>query len=180
MCSRRNRRNPQGCGFTGNGLPVLMMPDHNNSNVSLKARSKDTMKTCNTCQQEKPLEDFPPSKQNKDGRITKCRVCTRKSANERRKKNLLKRRIQNLNWSKKPSSKLTLKKSKTRWRINNKHKIEAHRIVWKMLQSGRLFRLPCCMCGEEKNTVAHHDDYEKPLEVKWLCHLCHIKIHRNK
>ena len=53
---------------------------------------------------------------------------------------------------------------------------------WKVkeaLRSGKLKRQPCEICGKEK-TVAHHDDYSKPLEVRWLCYSCHRKLHDQK
>jgi hypothetical protein len=41
---------------------------------------------------------------------------------------------------------------------------------------GKIERLPCEVCGKEK-AQAHHEDYSKPLEVKWLCDLHHKQIH---
>ena len=42
----------------------------------------------------------------------------------------------------------------------------------------RLVRQPCEICGGCK-TDAHHDDYNKPLEVRWLCRNCHKEWHMN-
>jgi hypothetical protein len=42
---------------------------------------------------------------------------------------------------------------------------------------GRLARCPCERCGAE-HAEKHHDDYSKPLEVRWLCRPCHLSIHR--
>lgn len=43
-------------------------------------------------------------------------------------------------------------------------------------RQGRLFRQPCCICGEVK-TQAHHENYLKPYEVYWLCHKHHTDRH---
>jgi hypothetical protein len=42
---------------------------------------------------------------------------------------------------------------------------------------GMISRLPCEFCGNKKSE-AHHDDYKKPLEVRWLCHSCHAFLHK--
>ena len=55
-----------------------------------------------------------------------------------------------------------------------KEKRAARRKVATEIEAGRLTRLPCEVCGEAK-TDAHHEDYSKPLDVRWLCHACHIK-----
>lgn len=55
-------------------------------------------------------------------------------------------------------------------------KARARRILLSAVRSGRLVRLPCEMCGEKKSE-AHHEDYAKPLEVRWLCSAHHREAH---
>ena len=52
----------------------------------------------------------------------------------------------------------------------------AHRKVSTEIEANRLFRLPCEICGNEKSD-AHHHDYSRPLEVKWLCRRHHAQSH---
>lgn len=44
---------------------------------------------------------------------------------------------------------------------------------------GRITRQPCEVCGEPK-TDGHHTDYDKPLEVVWLCRKHHAEVHHSK
>lgn len=45
------------------------------------------------------------------------------------------------------------------------------------INSGELTRLPCKQCGKP-DAHAHHEDYDKPLEVTWLCQSCHQLLHQ--
>lgn len=45
------------------------------------------------------------------------------------------------------------------------------------IRSGKIVRLPCERCGHSQ-AEAHHDDYGKPHEVRFLCNACHRKEHK--
>ena len=53
----------------------------------------------------------------------------------------------------------------------------ANNLINNAILRGDIERKPCEICGAEP-TEAHHDDYNKPLEVRWLCRECHSKWHR--
>jgi hypothetical protein len=50
-------------------------------------------------------------------------------------------------------------------------------LVYEAVQRGDLKPSPCEVCGNNLETHAHHDDYAKPLEVRWLCRSCHKRHH---
>jgi hypothetical protein len=52
----------------------------------------------------------------------------------------------------------------------------AQRLSWLAIKSGKLQRQPCEVCGATK-VHGHHDDYTKPLDVRWLCPLHHRRLH---
>lgn len=55
-------------------------------------------------------------------------------------------------------------------------RIIARQIVSDAIRAGRIVRGKCFVCGSE-NAQAHHDDYYKPLDVRWLCRKHHRHIH---
>lgn len=44
------------------------------------------------------------------------------------------------------------------------------------LRRGLIERQPCAECGDLK-VDGHHDDYDKPMEVRWLCRRHHRAVH---
>jgi len=47
------------------------------------------------------------------------------------------------------------------------------------LKRGLLVRGPCHVCGATSSQM-HHEDYAKPLEIRWLCRICHLDLHRKE
>ena len=68
----------------------------------------------------------------------------------------------------------------TDYRQKNSEKVKAHDALNHAVKSGKVKRLPCEICGEKRKyrVHAHHDNYAKPLEVRWLCVVHHKEIHK--
>jgi formylmethanofuran dehydrogenase subunit E len=128
-------------------------------------------KTCNWCGAEKPLTDFYKSK----GRM--CKICYCATERQRRRDNPAVREYD------RQRAKLPHRKENTRrvgkaFRANNPEKYVAQNAVNNAIRDRRLSRgTHCQQCGSEQWLHAHHDDYSKPLEVRWLCAMCHHRHH---
>lgn len=65
------------------------------------------------------------------------------------------------------------------WRRANPRKYECHMAVGAALKRGQLVKQPCEVCGTTEGRIdAHHDRYDRPLEVRWLCRSHHIRWHK--
>ena len=62
------------------------------------------------------------------------------------------------------------------YRAANRDKRRATWAVKAAIKSGRMTRQPCESCGNPR-ADGHHDDYSKPLDVRWLCRSCHRQHH---
>lgn len=69
-----------------------------------------------------------------------------------------------------------------RYRNNEFHRLQVMCRLWvrRSIKAGHMKKQVCEVCGEIK-VDAHHDDYAKPLDVRWLCRSHHREHHeRNK
>jgi hypothetical protein len=57
-------------------------------------------------------------------------------------------------------------------------KLKAKATVKREIYKGNLKRQPCEVCQATKFIHAHHEDYSKPMEVKWLCPQHHQDRHK--
>jgi hypothetical protein len=62
------------------------------------------------------------------------------------------------------------------WDVRNPDKAKAHRALNYAIRQGKVEKLGCLVCGNPKSH-AHHEDYDKPLQVIWLCALHHSAHH---
>lgn len=67
-------------------------------------------------------------------------------------------------------------RERARKNTRNSIKQKAINAVTVALRKKLLTKQPCEECGAEK-AEAHHDDYAKPLEVRWLCRSHHRQHH---
>lgn len=68
-----------------------------------------------------------------------------------------------------------------RYRDKGIYKNRAHQKVYRDLKKGKIVKpLYCENCEKNILLVGHHDNYDKKLEVKWLCYECHNKIHNDR
>ncbi len=115
---------------------------------------------------EKRLESGKKSYHKLKDKINKNRKVKRDTP-EARKKEAERQRV----WR---SKNALYKNNVRRWQIKNREKVNAHAKVHRAVANGNLKRSPVCKeCGIKCKTEGHHEDYSKPLKVKWLCRKCH-------
>jgi hypothetical protein len=109
------------------------------------------MKTCTKCGVEKPFGQFTRDKRGKNGLRSRCRTCDSARAAEWQAAN------------------------RDRHNANTAAYVQRHRLkdnakcaVYQAKKRGQLEQQPCEVCGSE-NSQAHHDDYTRRLDVRWLC-----------
>ena len=134
-------------------------------------------KKCFKCNCPKPLSEFYKHSGMADGYLNKCKVCAKNDANKHRLDNIEKIREYDRERGKLPHRiKNTIFATKA-WRNEDKKRLIAHNKVAYAIKKGVLLPQNCIRCNEEK-VVAHHEDYNKPLEVVWLCQPCHKQRHK--
>jgi uncharacterized protein (DUF983 family) len=132
------------------------------------------MKLCKACDKTKVDSEFHSRAASKDGLSAKCKECQRdydKSRN-RDPKRVMAREVYQKGIGREVAS-----KAKKSWIVKNPKKRKAQVAVGNAIRDGKLTRMPCEVCGATYRIHAHHDDYEKWFDVRWLCPLHHKEWH---
>jgi ribosomal protein S27AE len=134
-------------------------------------------KECFKCKTDKPLEEFYRHKMMADGHLNKCKACAKFDVSKNRQDNLESKREYDRERSR-LSHRMELRARVTKaWRAEDLRRQQCHNAVRRAILDGRLVKSPCTRCGEVKS-LAHHEDYDKPLDVMWLCQPCHKQRHK--
>lgn len=79
-------------------------------------------------------------------------------------------------WKNDPKLRKIKNVQSAQWRNNNIIKRAAHLLVQNAVKRDEKKKMPCEICGKRK-TEGHHDDYSKPMDVRWLCRKHHMGHH---
>ena len=140
------------------------------------------MKKCFKCDTVKPLTEFYRHPQMSDNHLNKCKECNKLDSRKQyhRKTEDLSWRLSERNRSKEKYKRLYANKkpNKTSQWEKERH---AKSLVGSAVKCGRLFKPSKCTFGFDDcfgRIEAHHYDYDRPLDVLWLCTSCHRYIHK--
>lgn len=136
-------------------------------------------KQCFKCFQVKPLTEFYTHPKTTDGRLGKCKACTREDVKENRSQNRQRFSLYDKQRNLNPDRRKRKFSYEQNHRRKNPEKYKARMMVGNAIRDRRLIPLPCQNCGNPKSQ-AHHKDYSKPLDVDWLCFKCHREIEHNQ
>jgi hypothetical protein len=150
-------------------------------------------KICFKCGIIKPLSDFYKHKGMADGRLNKCKECNKKDTKENRLNNIdyyleydrsranLPGRIKSReDYQKTPEGRAAANKARRKYTESNLIKRAASLLINNYVRNGKITKPTACSeCNVSNVRIhGHHNDYAKPLEVRWLCSKCHCKWHK--
>ena len=118
------------------------------------------MKRCRICGELLPHAAFYRNTTGADGLRTECKDC--------------KRAIERARYQSDRGQAVARAKNQ-RAKANGKRR--ARDTARNAARRGIIQRQPCEVCGRT-DVHAHHEDYARPLDVRWLCPAHHGEIHR--
>lgn len=161
------------------------------------------MKRCSKCKESKELSEFSRDRTKSDGYYSSCKICLHKVNQAYRDKSKAKIALKNKQYSLAHPERI--RKASREWYQRNRdlakerrkyipevakrnnqerylmnpEKIKARVAVYHAVKKGKLIKPSnCSNCTLSTKLQAHHPDYEKRLDVEWLCGNCHGLRHR--
>lgn len=151
------------------------------------------MINCKYCKTDKPIDEFYQSSIRKDGKSGNCKECIRARVRANRAAKIdyyrefdrnrakLPHRIAAIKkYAKTERGKAKLSASSRTHRKKYPQRVAARTAVNNAVCGGRLQKPKHCeSCSDETALHGHHCDYNKQLDVVWLCNICHKNWHKH-
>ena len=153
------------------------------------------MVTCKKCSLEKEVSEFYKNLEMKSGHLSFCKECVKSRVRERSKlpqvkeydrnrPNARERSKQNnerdkLRYKSDPNYRAQKMQKQKEARQRKKKEYIARNLINNSVRDGKIFpKVNCERCGISTKTHGHHEDYNRPLDVIWLCTECHGICHK--
>jgi hypothetical protein len=139
------------------------------------------MKKCSTCKKYKELNCFCKNKFKNDGIHDECKIC------HNRRKSI--KRANDLEYKERKNKlgKETYKRNKTKIlakcldrKTLKKQERSAQSKTEYLIKMGKIKKESCIVCNSVIDIQAHHEDYNNPLDIMWLCRRHHAQLHVSK
>lgn len=123
------------------------------------------MPVCSACHECRPLTDFNRSTRRPSGHQSYCRRCSRQKGRE----------YSAVHRSSPAHCQAEVERQNRRYWLSLGYRFKkiARTRAQRALSRGQIQREPC-RCGNPEAEM-HHEDYAKPLEVRWLCRACWVE-----
>lgn len=136
-------------------------------------------KTCFKCNITKPLDDFYAHPMMADGRLGKCKECAKADVSKHRLDNIDRIRAYDRTRGKISERAKKAAAVSAEWRKADKRRGHCHNAVARALRSGKLAHKNCEWEGcDREDSYAHHESYDRPLDVIFYCQPHHKARHK--
>lgn len=149
-------------------------------------------KKCSVCGFTKDLSEYYKHPKMADGHLNKCKECQKANSRAARDRNPDHYREYDKARANQPervkarreyirtdAGRLAKARATKNYQERYPMKRAAHTIVSNAIRDDKLKKPGAYeSCGSNHKIEAHHDNYTKPLDVRWLCEECHKEWHR--
>lgn len=134
------------------------------------------MKRCFKCERKKPASEFYPHPMMADGRLGKCKACTKADVKRWYGRTHTSRAAYERKRFATPARRAKAAEYVRMHRERHPERAKARQRTNDAIKRGILKRRPCRVCGNPKSQ-AHHKDYSKWWLIDWLCFKHHRAEH---
>lgn len=149
----------------------------------------DGPRICRVCGEKKPLEAFEHDATAPFGRTRRCKACA--NARFKRMRETPQGRAQLREYGREHRARRPDQIAASRHAYETRHAQEmraylaerqrspkgrARVLLNRAVAAGQIVRPASCEdCGRSGRVQGHHEDYSRPLAVRWLCRGCHVE-----